>query len=391
MKICGRAYVNGAIGNYSIFIENGKIQTIKKGTEVKKVRGIILPAGVDIHVHFRDPGFTYKEDFSTGSLSAAFGGISCCFDMPNTDPKVLHKDDFEEKKSIAKSRSYVDFGIYCMAAKGCDKNIECSAYKLYMTDEKVKEAEGIKKLVAFHCEKKDFFNFDYKNAKNVVEYAKFRNERAEVEAVKEIKPLQVKKHIVHISSIGSLGYADCTKEVTPHHLLLDFKKLNTKDGKYKVNPPLRNNGAELLKALNMGKIEMIASDHAPHTLEEKEDFESAPAGMPGVETTYPLMLSLVKKRILPLNRVIECFCENPAKLMGIKKGKIKEGYDGDLIFVDFADEKRIDERDLHSKCEWSPYNGFSAIFPHALMVRGKYVVEENESVGHRGYGKEQSV
>ena len=387
MKLCGPAFVDGRLVNCGIDVKDGRIAKIERRCENRNVRGFILPAGVDIHVHFRDPGQAWKEDFYTGSLAAAFGGVSCVFDMPNTIPRVKNAAALREKMEIAARRSVVDFSIYAQAGVGCDKRLNVGAYKLYCTEDKPEEAIGIGDVVSFHCEKSELFDRNFEGAVNLIEHAKFRNERSEVESVREVSRLPVRKHIAHVSSVGSVMIAGGTKEVTPHHLLLDFDRINKRSARYKVNPPLRNSGSELLESLKRGNVDIIASDHAPHAMDEKENFESAPPGMPGVETTYPLMLSLVKREILSMNTLINAFCERPAELMGIRKGKIREGYDADLILVDFEDETSITGEELHSRCGWSAFEGFRGIFPHSLMIRGEWVVQDRELVCGKGYGK----
>jgi dihydroorotase len=389
MELRGRTFFRGKLEDCRILIEGGKIVKVEKNTAERNVRGVILPAGVDMHVHFRDPGYIHKEDFYSGSVAAAFGGISCVFDMPNTKPRVKDRVTLEEKREIARGKSVVDFSIYAQASKGCDKELDVKAYKLYTYEDRPAEATGIRKMVSFHCENEAFFDRDISVSKDITEHARYRSERSEMEAVREVNSIDVKKHFAHISSLRSLELAKGTKEVTPHHMLLDFKNINMKDAKFKVNPPIRNNGADLLKAFNGGMMDVLASDHAPHTLDEKEDFESAPSGMPGVETMYPVMLSLVKRGIVDLTTLMRTLCEKPAELMGLKKGRIKEGYDADLVLVDFEGEQRIREEELHSRCDWSAFEGFSAVFPYALFVRGVQITEDRDLLVQRGFGSEK--
>jgi dihydroorotase len=179
-----------------------------------------------------------------------------------------------------------------------------------------------------------------------------------------------------------------TSEVTPHHLLLNERF----DGKAfgKVNPPLRSveDQAALWSALADGIINIIASDHAPHTLEEKNyEFSLAPAGIPGVETMLPLMLSHVKHNRLPLERVINAITSTPAALFQLPKGRLAKGYDGDLIVIDFYKENDIKVKNLHSKCEWTPYENMAAIFPLLTVVRGNIIVKDGNLEADPGFGK----
>ena len=193
-------------------------------------------------------------------------------------------------------------------------------------------------------------------------------------------------HVCHVSAKESIpllanGHG-LTSEVTPHHLLLDK---DSKTGSHaKVNPPLRKREDRhaLFKALQGGAFDVIASDHAPHTIDEKkEDFEYAPGGMPGVETMLPLMLHMVDEKHLELSELVKRVSVRPAEIFGIHKGKIAEGYDADLVVVDFSDCRMIKADHLHSKCGWTAFEGMPGIFPKKVFVRGKLIVENGEQVG----------
>jgi dihydroorotase len=159
-----------------------------------------------------------------------------------------------------------------------------------------------------------------------------------------------------------------------------FLNMNSELGTMaKVNPPLRfkHDQNALWSAFMSGRIDLVSSDHAPHTLEEKEqDFETAPAGMPGVETMIPLLLDRVRGNSLPLSRFVGAVCEKPAELLSLNKGRIEVGYDADLIVVDLKEVRKIRADDLHSKCGWTPYEGMNGVFPSATFLRGKRIVEE---------------
>ncbi|MCK5561040.1 MAG: amidohydrolase family protein, partial [Thermoplasmata archaeon] len=179
-----------------------------------------------------------------------------------------------------------------------------------------------------------------------------------------------------------------TAEVTPHHLLLNE---HSDIGAYgKVNPPLRRaeDQAALWSAFTDGAIQTLASDHAPHTVDEKgQEFEFAPAGIPGVETMLPLMLSYHKHHKIALERLVEAISEIPAKIFELPKGKLAIGYDGDLIVVDFFNEQDIKIKNLHSKCAWSPYEKMAGIFPLLTVVRGKVIMKDGNLESDMGYGK----
>jgi dihydroorotase len=199
----------------------------------------------------------------------------------------------------------------------------------------------------------------------------------------------VKLHICHLSTKEGLGLigADVTSEVTPHHLLLsqnDWDRLGTFG---KTNPPLRSELDRDDLWTGLYGIDIIASDHAPHTIEEKkQDIWSAPAGVPGVETSLPLMLSAVKRGIISLQRVVELTSTNPARIFCLReKGEIAVGKDADLVFVDLNDVKPIKDSNLHSKAGWTPFEGMDAVFPKMTFVRGE-IMYDGEIVGEKGHG-----
>jgi dihydroorotase len=402
----GRAYIKEKLVQCCIGIENGRIKSIKK-----LLRGdehfdfgdmLILPAAIDPHVHFRDPGLTKKEDFQTGTVSAAFGGVSCVLDMPNTLPPTLTPRSLEEKTDTVSKKAWVDYGLL----GGCSPKVDPAAiskgvvgYKLFMSSTTgnllvsndadvskiVTSVAGIGKVLCVHAEDEKMIR--YAPETNLNEHDKNRPSSAEASAIARLSKIREagKIHICHLSSRDGLAAVEklpFTKEVAPHHLLLD--KRSKLEAYGKANPPLRDKGDReaVFKAFRSGKIDVLASDHAPHTIEEKErEFADAPSGMPGVETGLPLMLALVKKDQLALDVLIRAACERPAEIFGINKGRIEVGRDADLIVVDGMSMGSIAARNLHSKCGWTPFENWDAIFPLATIVRGVKIVEEGGLVG----------
>ncbi len=388
MKIEGRIYHRGEIIDAALEIEDGKIKRVKKQIPgAKKIRGIILPGASDIHVHFRDPGFTHKEDFYTGTMSAAFGGVTFVMDMPNTSPPAGDLASFQEKLRIVSQRANVDFSLYFLLNERADELKEHNgAFKLYMGETTAAQASEPRKVDAFvsvHAELEECIR---KESRDLRDHDMARPEMCEVRAVRKL--LDVGKfHIAHVSSVDTVDMCRIggfTCEVTPHHLFLHRDMdLGTRG---KVNPPLRARwvAEALWDELLNGRIDIVASDHAPHTVDEKDDeFENAPSGIPEVETYVPIFFYLVKIGKITLKRAVDVLMERPPELVGVKKGKIEEGYDADIIAVDMGEVRRIRERDLHYKCGWSPYEGFQAIFPHTVILRGEEVIEEHEFVGER--------
>jgi len=421
LVIEGKSYVNGSFQNCCIGIEDGKIIDVKKILKGDKHlnfgNNLILPAGSDIHVHFREPGMTHKEDFSSGSASAAFGGISCVFDMPNTIPQTTSIKELNEKISLASKKSFVDFGVYAGATNNNIEDLEvlatkCSGFKIYLgsstntlkfNKKNLKDAlqkiSKTNKPVLFHAEDEELLLNNKRVENNLFDHLKFRPSICEFTSIKDIfkeaQKINLKVHICHISSIEGLELLkkrpkNITCGVTPHHALLNAEKNNFLKTFFKVNPPIRSelDKEALFNALKNGKVDVIESDHAPHTIEEKEVvFDDAPSGMPGVETMLPLFLFLAKKDVISFSKIISTICEKPAEILNVSKGKIQIGKDADLIVVDIKEETRIKSEGLHSKCKWSAFEDWKAIFPKCVFIRGESVIEDNEISVSKGFGR----
>jgi dihydroorotase len=412
LVIEGNAYIDENLTKCCIGVEEGKIKAIKKILKGDKHRDfgekLILPGGIDSHVHFRDPGMTHKEDFGSGTESAAYGGITCVLDMPNTIPPVTSQEVFFEKARIADIKAFVDYGLFAGVSEKSDiRNLSKSAigFKIYLASttgemliddyDSLDSIIGVigktEKPVAVHCE--DEYLIDKITTPVTLRgHLKSRPNESEKSAIEKVIKLRdkAKIHVCHVStSEGAklIENAQVTSEVTPHHLFLNS---SSKLGPLaKVNPPLRKweDQEALWKVLNQGTIDILASDHAPHTLEEKEHFENAPSGIPGVETMLPLLLSFIKHGKFELGRFVNAVSERPGEIFGINKGKLREGYDADFIVIDMRKEIEIKAKNLHSKAGWTPYNGFSAVFPRFTFVRGEMVIEDWELVGERGFGR----
>jgi len=395
LNVEGKFYYRGEIIEGAIKIEDGKIKEIKKSLpDSKKIKGIILPGAIDIHVHFREPGFTHKEDFYTGTMSAAMGGVTFIMDMPNTNPPVGDLATFQEKLRLVAQKANIDFSLYFLLNENAEYLKEHNAaFKLYMgetTKALPGKVRGIDAFVSVHAELDECIR---KESKDLRDHDLARSESCEVRAVKTLLG-RGKFHIAHVSSIDTVDMCKIgrfTCEVTPHHLFLHKDMPLGSFGK--VNPPLRAKwmSERLWEELLNGRIDIVASDHAPHTIEEKEEeFAHAPSGIPEVETYVPIFLYLMKLGKIPLKRMVEVLMKRPAELVGVKKGKIEAGYDADLIAFTLSEVKKIRNRDIHYKCGWTPYEGFNAIFPHTVLLRGEPIVENYEFVGER-MGKFQRI
>ena len=402
--LVGKFYFQGQFRDLEIGIRNGVIEKIGKdlkGGIRKELEGAIFPAGTDTHVHFRDPGETHKEDFSTGTISAAYGGTTTIFDMPNNKAPILDYAAFDDKLHTVRSKAYVDFGLYSMFTGKNSQIIDkrSSSIKIYLGgstnslpvgDIQDKELKGLSELgkpVVFHGEdavclarhKKD-------EVHSLSEHELSRPEICETESARTILNLGIGRSLMgHISTPESLDILQgkVKGEVTPHHLLLNTDSESGSWGK--VNPPLRNRSTQEnnLQAYLDGKYDLLSSDHAPHTEHDKEEFPQAPSGIIGVETRIPLLLALVQKKVLSFEVFYNTAIRNPAEFMGIRKGKLEVGYFADFFSFRLSGVKRLSQERLHSKTPVSPFNEFSVVFPDDVTLRGDFLIESGELVEDR--------
>lgn len=402
----------------SIGIENGKIVSIQKLTskacETIDLKGkIILPGLIDVHVHMRDPGFTYKENFKTGTQAAAAGGFTTVLDMPNTQPPTNTVNDFKNKLKIAESKAIVDFGLHAGTAKPKEipglGELNPASFKVFMDlhdDEflmnlfseiaDLNQSNMNEHMVSIHAEDQEIVT-RYTRMKmsetssNSMIYADARPPLAEDVAVSKAilmaKEFNLKMHICHASTEKSLELIQTAKtegfnissEVTPHHLFLDSSYLKKFSNFAKTNPPLRMN----VKKINLSdtpKTDIIATDHAPHTIAEKEkNVWEAPPGIPGLETALPLLLNQINRGNISFQELRRLLCENPAKRFKIKnKGQIMEGMDADFVVVDMKKELTIDSDKFYSKAHYSPFNGVKVTgVPIMTILRGKVIMEDS--------------
>ncbi len=394
----GRAWIsNQGLLDVSIEVDNGYISSVKKTNldpNKEKVKGLILPAAMDMHVHFRDPGYVHKEDWKTGSESAACGGVTAVVDMPNTNPFTSNLSLFREKEQIAKNKSVVDFGIGINVEEKLTEQdwfdtVPSAFWKLYpygiSSDDYFRLAREVldktKKPLVIHCEHPDYMH------NNPLEKLADHTENRLIAEEKCLSAMPSSEylHVAHLSTSNGLKNlpALSSTEVCPHHLLLNLDNCNSLD--CKVDPPLRNisDNNNLYDAYRNGKISILASDHAPHTIEEKRSDEP-PSGMPGVETMVPLMLQEVVEQRLDLSRLVNSMAEAPADRLGLQRGRIEEGQPADFMFVDLNNSEKIKIDKLHSRANWSPFEEWEAIFPHKVFRRGELISENSEVVSNGG-------
>jgi len=392
-----RAVFDGKPVKCSIGIEDGKIAAVKKKLSGEKSidcsHKLVLPGMLDLHVHFREPGMEWKADWVHESKAALHGGVTCVGDMPNNKPGICTSELLEQKRKLVSRKAGVDYCLHFGAsAKKLLEIHEAQNYgalKVFMGSstgdllvdrredqfDVFTEAKRARKIVMVHAEDNSIIESNLAKAKkmnwtSVKFHSKIRSPEAEFLAVKQALELSEKAgnrlHVCHVSNSESIGLIEKTRDtglvscgVTPNHLFLSGREAVDLGNRAKLNPALgtRANRRELWLALNSGKIDLIESDHAPHTLKEKkQDYLEAPSGIPGVETTLPLLIDAFHRKLVSLETIVECCCHNPARIFGVKeKGFLKVGFDADLVLVDLKKEWKVDAGDLFTKCGWSPF------------------------------------
>ena len=393
----GQCYIDGALKDADVSVNNGKIQKIGKISEKAKetidAKGlIVLPGCIDTQTHFREPGSTDTEDLHSGSRAAVAGGITAVFEMPNTNPPTSNKVEFKKKLDLAKNRMYCNYAFYFGAtADNSDqladlKKLEgCCGIKLFAGSStgnllvaKEKDIEKVfqnsSKVVAVHSEDEEILNKNKKLIKkgDVHSHPVWRSEECAISSTRRIVRIaelyKKKAHILHVTTKQEVDFlsqhkGNITFEITPQHLTIYAPDCYDKLGTYaQMNPPIRDKSHydRLWYGVKNNLNDTIGSDHAPHLKVNKDkDYPNSPSGMPGVQTLMPVMLNHVNDKRLSLSQLINFVCENPIKIFGIKnKGYIKEDYDADFTIVDMNKKITIKNDNIESKCGWSPFNGF---------------------------------
>ena len=415
---------NGSLVNSSgvvksdIFISGGKITQIGTSLNCEADRVIdasgkyIFPGLIDPQVHFRDPGLTHKEDLKTGSMAAAAGGITTFFEMPNTNPSTITLEKLEEKYKVASEKCITNFSFFFGATNDNIEEIKkmdnTCGLKIFMGsstgDLLVDDYEALDrifsccdKIIAVHAEDEEIL----KEAEKKVSKDSFANHpdarpveaalKATTKAVNLALKYKKRLHVLHLSTAEEVEFLRkhkssglITAETTPQHLLMHAPNIYNEIGSFaQMNPPIREkyHQKELWAGLKDGTIDCVATDHAPHTLEEKAlPYGEAPSGMPGVQTSLTLMLNEVANEKINLEDVVKWMAENPAKLYNIKgKGFLKEGYDADITIVDMDCEKTILNENMYSKCGWTAFhNTTTKGWPIITIVNGNIVYENDE-------------
>lgn len=397
-----------------VLIESGKILAIdppetEEVHEVVDATGLfLLPGVIDDQVHFRDPGLTHKEDLHTGSMACAKGGVTTYFEMPNTKPATITTKALEEKLELASTKSVVNYAFYIGATPdnveelkqatrtpGIKIFIGSSTGNLLVDDQSALEkifAETTLPICA-HCEDETTVRANSERLNGGSEYihhSQIRDVNAAVIATRRAVGLAKKYnhrfHVLHVSTAAELEIIEqpeglITAEVCPHHLLFNTDDYARLGSLVQMNPSIKSAGDNKLlwEALLDKTIQVIATDHAPHTLEEKaQPYPDSPSGLPAVENSLALMLDRVNKGLCTLEQVVHAMCEAPARVWDVvNKGVIKTGYDADLVLVDMNKTETIRNEEQLTKSGWSPWDGETLQgWPVKTWVQGQLVYSE---------------
>ncbi|MFB5089491.1 dihydroorotase family protein [Psychrobacillus sp. PGGUH221] len=421
-----------------IGIKDGKIVQIAKDEELGPAKKVIdanmnhiLPGIIDAHVHFREPGMSYKEDYYTGSMAAVYGGVTCILDMPNTDPPLDSLEELVAKEKLINNRSFVDYGLIGLVTESNINKIQelkkagVVGYKCFIGQseqgracplplndglllESLEEVSATGLRYAFHAENHEILlhkinKLKENNVNGWEAHLLARPIVSEVESIQRValyaQTTKTKIHICHISSYQGMNMVnqwsergvDITCETGAQYCFLSVEDMESIGGVMKVNPPIREkiHNNKLLSGLCEGKIQMIASDHAPHSIKEKvnnsNNIWEVNAGMIGVETTSRLFLSeAVNKGQMSINQFVYLTSYMPSLIWNInhQKGEIKLDYDADIIIVDLNREWTILNEELHSKNNITAFHEKKGTgIPVTTIVRGRVIVENGKLIG----------
>ena len=414
----GTVVNHDGVGPRDIGVREGRIAEIgdlsaASAGERIDCRGLhILPGVIDSQVHFREPGLEHKEDLGTGSRAAVLGGVTAVFEMPNTNPPTTTAQALADKLARAKGRMHCDYAFWVggthdnvadlselerlPGAVGVKVFMGSSTGTLLVPDDAGVLAilKTIRRRAAFHSEDEDRLN-ERKPLRvpgDPTSHPVWRDEVAALRCTERLVRLareaRAQVHVLHVSTREEMDFLATAKDVasceaTPNHLTLsadDYPRLGTK---LQMNPPIR--GIEhrdaIWRGLAQGVVDVLGSDHAPHTLEEKaKPYPDSPSGMTGVQTLVPVMLDHVNARRLSLQRFVDLTSAGPARLFGVVgKGRIAAGYDADFTIVDMKRSETIRDSRIASRCGWTPFDGKTVSgWPVGTIVRGQKVMWEGE-------------
>jgi dihydroorotase len=410
------------VGEGDIGVSEGRIAAIGRvsagqGARTLDCRGLhILPGVIDTHVHFREPGAEHKEDLRSGSRAAVMGGVTAVFEMPNTQPPTISAETLSDKLRRAETCMYCDFAFYLGATRENAKALGtleklpgCCGIKVFMgsstgnllldrEDDLEKVLASITRRAVFHSEDEARLRqrktFQVEN--DPASHPLWRDAEAACLSTKRLLRLArlagKRVHVLHLSTADEIpllaaGRDIASIEVTPHHLTLSapdaYAKLGTRA---QMNPPIRDASHRdaIWRALTDGIVDVLGSDHAPHTLPEKSRaYPHSPSGMPGVQTLVPVMLDHVSKGRLGIDRFVDLTSRGPARLFEIAgKGRISAGYDADFTIVDLKAKRTITNHWIESRCRWTPYDGMDVQgWPVGTVICGNVVMWQGRIEG----------
>ena len=377
----------------------------------------VLPGVIDTQVHFREPGLEWKEDLETGSRAAALGGVVAVFEMPNTNPNTTDPDTMADKLARAKDRMWTDHAFY---VGGTHENADylgelerlpgCCGVKVFMGASTgnllIADDEGVRKVLSnvrrratFHSED-EYRLVERRGLARTGDWTSHPEVRDAESAIRSTRRLVglaqetgARIHVLHVTTREEMEYLRfhkdvATVEITPQHLTLVGPEAYERLGSYaQMNPPIRSQehvDALWLWGMQQGVADVLGSDHAPHTKEEKaKPYPASPSGMPGVQTLVPLMLTHVANGRLSLERFIDLTSSGAQRVFGTaNKGRMAVSYDADLTIVDLKAKRTITHDQQATRCGWTPFDGMEATgWPMATIVRGRVVMQDGELIG----------
>lgn len=370
----------------------------------------LIPGVIDDQVHFRDPGLTHKEDIHTGSLGCARGGVTTFLEMPNTRPPAITQEGINEKLSLGAAKSVVNYGFYIGATPdnvnhlrdaervpGIKIFIGSSTGNLLVDRQAALERifEKTTLPICAHCEDEETVQANARRLNGGSEFrhhSQIRNHEAAVIATRRAIDLAKRHnhrfHVLHVSTADELPLiADhgglITAEVCPHHLLFHIEDYDRLGSLVQMNPSIKTeaDNKALWTALLDGTIQVVATDHAPHTLEEKDQpYPKSPSGLPAVQNSLALMLDRVNQGLCTIQQVVSWMCDAPARVWDIlNKGRLVEGYDADVVLVDLNREETILNENQLTKSGWSPWHGTTLKgWPVRTWVMGQSVYQDGK-------------
>jgi dihydroorotase len=408
-------YTNVYIQDERIALVSDKNYDAEQTIDCKNLT--ILPGVIDSQVHFREPGLEGKETLASGMLAAVSGGVTSIFEMPNTNPLTITPETIEDKLNRASKEAWSDYAFYLGGTMRTSKNLPewerlkgVCGIKIFMgastgdlmtaTDEEVESVvSNGGRVIAVHAEDQMIMMNNFKSilgsSRDVAMHCKWRSPESCLSATRRVVNLARKHkrrvHILHITTREEMEFLSKNKDVASVELLANHLTLNAPECYENLgtlaqqNPPIREKHHQeaLWNALNNNIVDIIASDHAPHTLEEKSaPYPKSPSGTPGVQTLVPIMLNHVNNGKLSLNKLVSLWSYGPERIHKISgKGRIEQRYDADFTIVDMNKEMIITNNQQRSKSKWTPYDGMKVKgWPTHTIVRGNVVMQDDDII-----------